>query len=82
MRAREFDIQQQLFDLRAEIEEITVIVRELRRRHAAAGYDRAAARLAAAQAQVQQLSGAPRDRVSSMPSSQAGLRLPGNCSNR
>lgn len=55
-----YDIEQQLFDLRTEIEEITVIVRELRRRHAAAGYDRAAARLAAAQAQMQQLSGAPR----------------------
>jgi hypothetical protein len=55
-----YDIEQQLFDLRTEIEEITVIVRELRRRDAAAGYDRAAARLAAAQAQVQQLAGAPR----------------------
>lgn len=55
-----YDIEQQLFDLRTEIEEITVMVRELRRRHAAAGYDRAAARLAAAQAQVQQLAGAPR----------------------
>jgi hypothetical protein len=55
-----YDIEQQLFDLRTEIEEITVMVRELRRRQAAAGYARASARLAAAQAQVQQLAGAPR----------------------
>lgn len=55
-----YDIPQQLFNFRTEIEEVTVMVRELRRRHAAAGYDRAAARLAAAHAQVQQLAGAPR----------------------
>ena len=55
-----YDIERHLFAMRTEIEEITVIVRELRRRDAAAGYDRAAARLAAAQAQVQQLAGAPR----------------------
>ena len=55
-----YDIEQHLFALRTEIEDITIIVRELRRRHAAAGYELAAARLAAAQAQVQQLAGAPR----------------------
>lgn len=63
MRSNEidrFDTKQRMFNLRTEIEEITVMVRELRRRQAAAGYDRAAARLAAAQAQVQQLAGAPR----------------------
>lgn len=62
MRAAEidrFNTKQRMFNLRTEIEEITETVRELRRRQAAAGYDRAAARLAAAQAQVQQLAGAP-----------------------
>ena len=52
--------KQHLFDLRTEIEDITVMVRELRRRHAAAGYEQAAARLSAAQAQVQLLSKPPR----------------------
>ncbi len=63
MRAEEidrFDTQQRMFNLRTEIEEITVMVRELRRRHAAAGYEQAAARLSAAQAQLQQLSKPPR----------------------
>ncbi len=54
------DIPQQLFAMRTEVEEITVMVRELRRRHAAADYEQAAARLAAAQARVQHLSKPPR----------------------
>lgn len=55
-----YDIPQQLFNLRTEIEEITVMVRELRLGHAVAGYEQAAARLSAAQAQVQHLSKPPR----------------------
>jgi len=59
MRASEFDIHQRLYDLKGEIEAIAVVVRQMRERQASGNVAAAEARLAAARAQLQQLSQPP-----------------------
>jgi hypothetical protein len=67
MRAYEFDIHQRMYDLKGEIEAITVIVRQMRERQASGDVAAAEARLAAARVQLQQLSQPPPRALGTLP---------------
>ena len=67
MRASEFDIHQRMYDLKGEIEAIAVVVRQMRERQASGDVAAAEARLAAAQAQLQQLSRPPPRALGTLP---------------
>ena len=60
MRASDFDVQLRMYNLKGEIEAIAVVVRNMRERQASGDVAAAEAKLAAAQAQLQQLSKLPR----------------------
>lgn len=67
MRASDFDTHQRMYDLKSEIEAITVVVRQMRERQASGDVAAAEERLAAAQAQLQQLTRPPRKTLGTPP---------------
>lgn len=67
MRASDFDVQQRMYNLKGEIEAIAVVVRNMRERQASGDVAAAEAKLAAAQAQLQQLSKLPRKALGGPP---------------
>jgi hypothetical protein len=67
MRASDFDAQQRIYNLKGEIEAIAIIVRQMRERNASGNVASAQARLAAARAQLQQLSRPPRTALGMSP---------------
>ena len=67
MRASDFDVHQRMYNLRGEVEAITVVVRQMRERQATGDVAAAEGRPLAARAQLQQLSQPPRKALGTPP---------------